>query len=248
MEIIEDVMQKHARATKVWNLSLGIESKICTGSMSDLGIFLDYIQDKYQVQIFVSSGNLNTLPLREWPPQSSVGERDRIISPADSVRAITVGSIALYDSDDSIVKAMQPSPFSRRGPGANYIVKPDVVDFGGNLSKTLHIDGLGMKGMDVRGNIIEGNGTSYSTPRIVQKFASIYDEMTEKDILLAKAMLIHSARMNSRDLLEQNQNNIKYYGFGMPSVSVQDILQCSEDEVTLVFRAKSNTGITFGNV
>ena len=242
MEIIEDVMQKHARATKIWNLSLGIESKICTGSMSDLGIFLDYIQDKYQVQIFVSSGNLNTLPLREWPPQSSVGERDRIISPADSVRAITVGSIALYDSDDSIVKAMQPSPFSRRGPGANYIVKPDVVDFGGNLSKTLRIDGLGMKGMDVRGNIIEGNGTSYSTPRIVQKFASIYDEMTEKDILLAKAMLIHSARMNSRDLLEQNQNNIKYYGFGMPSVSVQDILQCSEDEVTLVFRQKVTQG------
>ena len=111
-------------------------------------------------------------------------------------------------------------------------MKPDVVDYGGNLSRALHIDGLGMKGLDVHGNIIEGNGTSYSTPRAVQKFASIYDEMAEKDILLAKAMLIHSARMNSRDLLEQNQDNIKYYGFGMPSVSVQDILQCSEDEVT----------------
>lgn len=242
MEIIEEVMEKHSGTTKIWNLSLGIESKVCTGSMSDLGIFLDYIQDKYQVQIFVSSGNLNTLPLREWPPQSSLGERDRIISPADSVRAITVGSVALYDSDDSIVKAMQPSPFSRRGPGANYIVKPDVVDYGGNLSRALHIDGLGMKGLDVHGNIIEGNGTSYSTPRAVQKFASIYDEMAEKDILLAKAMLIHSARMNSRDLLEQNQDNIKYYGFGMPSVSVQDILQCSEDEVTLVFRQKVTQG------
>lgn len=242
MEIIEEVMEKHSGTTKIWNLSLGIESKVCTGSMSDLGIFLDYIQDKYQVQIFVSSGNLNTLPLREWPPQSSLGERDRIISPADSVRAITVGSVALYDSDDSIVKAMQPSPFSRRGPGANYTMKPDVVDYGGNLSRTLHIDGLGMKGLDVHGNIIEGNGTSYSTPRAVQKFASIYDEMAEKDILLAKAMLIHSARMNSRDLLEQNQDNIKYYGFGMPSVSVQDILQCSEDEVTLVFRQKVTQG------
>lgn len=242
MEIIEEVMEKYSVTTKLWNLSLGIESKVCNGAMSDLGIFLDYIQDKYQVQIFVSSGNLNTLPLRDWPPQPTIGERDRIISPADSVRAITVGSIALFDSDDSIVKTNEPSPFSRRGPGANYIVKPDVVDYGGNLSNSLCIDRLGMKGLDTQGNIIEGNGTSYSTPRIVQKFASIYDEMVEKDILLAKAMLIHSARMNSRDLLEQNQDNIKYYGFGMPPVEVQDILQCSEDEVTLVFRQKVTQG------
>lgn len=42
--------------------------------------------------------------------------------------------------------------------------------------------------------------------------------------------------MNSRNLLDQNQDNIKYYGFGMPSVNVRDILQCSEDEITIVFK------------
>lgn len=242
MEIIEEVMEKYASSTKIWNMSLGIESKICNGSMSDLGIFLDYIQDKYKVQIFVSSGNLNHPPLREWPAQSNIGERDRIISPADSVRAITVGSIALYQSPDSIVKSHEPSPFSRRGPGANYIVKPDVVDYGGDISRSFSISGLGMKGLDVDGRVIEGNGTSYSVPRIVQKFAAVYDEMVEKDLLLAKAMIIHSARMNSRELLDQNQDNIKYYGFGMPAVNASDILQCSEDEVTLVFRQKVSSG------
>lgn len=242
MEIIEEVMEKYASSTKIWNMSLGVESKICNGSMSDLGIFLDYIQDKYKVQIFVSSGNLNQPPLREWPVQANMGERDRIISPADSVRAITVGSIALYESPDSIVKSHEPSPFSRRGPGANYIVKPDVVDYGGNISRSFSISRLGMKGLDVDGRVIEGNGTSYSVPRIVQKFASVYDEMVEKDLLLAKAMIIHSARMNSRELLEQNQDNIKYYGFGMPAVNATDILQCSEDEVTLVFRQKMSSG------
>ena len=242
MEIIEEVMEKYSSSTKIWNMSLGIESKVCDGSMSDMGIFLDYIQDKYGVQFFVSSGNLNELPLREWPSQDDMGERDRIISPADSVRAITVGAVALYESEDSIVKSNEPSPFSRRGPGANYIVKPDVVDYGGNISRSLSIDGLGMKGMDVNGEIIEGNGTSYSTPRLVQKFASIYDEMVEKDLLLAKAMIIHSARMNSRELMDKNQDNIKYYGFGMPSVNASDILHCSEDEVTLVFKQKVTTG------
>lgn len=41
MEIIEEVMDKYSQSTKMWNLSLGIESKPCDGSMSDLGIFLD---------------------------------------------------------------------------------------------------------------------------------------------------------------------------------------------------------------
>ena len=149
MEIIEEVMEKYSFTTKIWNLSLGIENKPCDGSMSDLGVFLDYIQDKYHVQIFVSSGNVNSLPLRNWPPQKGIGEHDRLISPADSVRAITVGSVALFDSVNSIVKFNEPSPFSRRGPGANYIVKPDIVDYGGNYSTSYKIDGLGVKGLDL---------------------------------------------------------------------------------------------------
>lgn len=242
MEIIEEVMQKYSNTVKIWNISLGIENQVCNGAMSDLGIFLDDIQETYKVQIFVSSGNLNYPPFRQWPPQPSMGERDRIIAPADSVRAITVGALALFDSDKSIVKKNEPSPFSRRGPGANYTTKPDVVDYGGNLSADYRIDGLGMKGMDPSGGVVEGNGTSYSTPRAARKFAAILDEMVEKDILLAKAMLIHSARMNSRDLLGNGQENIKYYGFGMPSDNVQDILQCSQDDVTLVFRQKITQG------
>ena len=242
MEIMEEVMDKYSSSTKIWNLSLGIESKPCDGSMSDLGIFFDYIQDKYHVQIFVSSGNINNLPLRNWPPQKGIGEHDRLISPADSVRAITVGSVALFDSADSIVKYNEPSPFSRRGPGANYIVKPDIVDYGGNLSTSYRIDGLGVNGLDISGKIIEGNGTSYSTPRSLQKYASIYEEMVEPDLLLAKAMLIHSARMNSRELLDEHPDNIKYYGFGIPSADAQDILQCSKDAVTLVFKQKISQG------
>ena len=240
MEIIEEVIKKHASLTKIWNLSLGIEDNVCSGSMSDLGIFLDYVQDKYQVQIFVSSGNIKHPPFRKWPPSDDIGEHDRIVSPADSVRVITVGSLALNDSKDSIVKKDEPSPFSRRGPGANYIVKPDIVDYGGNYSTTNKAAGLGIKGLDSIGNIVERCGTSYSTPRAAQKFASVYDEMVLKDLMLTKAMLIHSARMNSRGLLDKNPDYIKYYGFGMPSAEVADILFCSDagDEVTLVFKQK----------
>ena len=238
MEIIEKTMEKYAQAVKIWNLSLGIDKLVCDGSISDLAVFLDYIQDKYGVQFFVSSGNLIHPPLRTWPPQETMGERDRIISPADSVRAITVGSIAFLDSPQSLVRKNEPSPFSRRGPGANYSVKPDVVDFGGNMDSQYRINGLGMKGLGATGEMIEGNGTSYSNPRVVQKYACIYDGLMEKDLLLAKALTIHSARMTSRELLDNNRENIKYYGFGMPAVDVDDVLLCSKEEVTLIFRQK----------
>lgn len=99
-----------------------------------------------------------------------------------------------------------------------------------------------MKGLDPTGKIIEGNGTSYSTPRSLQKYATICEEMLNPDLLLAKAMLIHSARMNSRELLDEHRDNIKYYGFGIPSIDARDILQCSKDSVTLVFKQKISQG------
>lgn len=243
MDIIEEVMEKHSDKVKIWNMSLGIPNKLCGKSMSDLGIFLDYIQDKYNVQIIVSAGNLEEIPLRTWPSQKDMKERDRIISPADSVRAITVGSVALYDSADSIVKENEPSPFSRRGPGSNYIVKPDLVDYGGNLSITYDQKNLAMRALSPEGKMIEGNGTSYSTPRITQKCAAVFDEMVDKDLLLAKALLVHSARMNSRDLLNDDlQENINYYGFGNPSINISDILHCSDHEMTLVFKQAIQQG------
>lgn len=66
--------------------------------------------------------------------------------------------------------------------------------------------------------------------------------MIEPNLLLAKALLIHSARMNSRELLDENPNNIKYYGFGIPSANSQEILQCSKDSVTIVFKQTITQG------
>ena len=241
MEIIDEVVSKHCHNVKIWNLSLGIEAQICNGSISNLGAFSDYIQEKYNVQFFISSGNKNIGDLRCWPSQFDEDDDcDRIIAPADSVRAITVGSIALKDSEDSVVNAYEPSPFSRRGPGANYIVKPDLIDFGGNCNSEKDCRGIGINGLDPNGNVSELIGTSFSTPRIVKKYASIMDEINDPDILLAKAMLIHSAKVNYGTL--KNPNDIRYYGFGMPHNNINDMIMCSEDEVTLVFKQTVYSG------
>ncbi len=238
IDIIDEVMEKHSHLVKVWNMSIGIVDNICSDTISDFGSYLDYIQDKYNVQIFISSGNLMEPPYRTWPPQQTMGERDKIISPGDSVRGITVGSISLHETYNSIVKKDEPSPFSRRGPGPNHIIKPDIVDYGGNIDSDGTCVNIGIKGLGPNGNIIEGIGTSYSNPRAVQKYAAVYDELIEKDLLLAKAMTIHSARMNSRDLFEKAPENIHYFGFGTPALSSAEILQCSDDEITMIFKQK----------
>lgn len=243
MDIIQEVVEKHHEKVKIWNLSFGNPSNICDGTISDLGVFCDDIQEKYNVQFIISAGNIEDEELlRTWPPTEEVDE-ERIISPGDSIRGITVGSLSHIDDHDSLVKKNQPSPFSRRGPGPSFIVKPDLVDFGGNCRADFNCTNIGMIGLDPKGNLVEDIGTSFSTPRIVRKYADIVENMDEEDLLLSKAMLIHSARSNSRKILDINQDNIKYFGFGIPSENSNEILMCSENEITLIFKSKIVDGV-----
>src|SRR5690625_3681599 len=205
MDIIIDVMNRYSGKVKLWNLSLG-SNNLCGDGISTLGSFFDDIQDEYGVQFIVAAGNINQEPLRSWPPQENIGEHDRITTPADSVRSVTVGSIAQFDSKDSIVNKNEPSPFSRRGPGANFIVKPDVVDYGGNNDNTYGFKGLGARGLNKRGQIVEGNGTSYSAPRISRKIADLKNALNEDDLLLSKALLVHSAKLNTK-VINQIKDN-----------------------------------------
>lgn len=245
VEITKDVLAQYSGRVKVWNFSLGLRVPITGDSISDLGAFLDRMQGMYDVQFFVAVGNMdgNDCPLRTRENKDMLGGADRIISPADSVRSISVGSIALNDSDDSYARAGEPSPFSRRGPGANYVVKPDLVDYGGNCGPGDQT-GLQMIGLDNYGEATVGIGTSYATPRVVQKYASIFDELETSDILLSKALLIHSARMNSREWYENegSRENYDFYGFGMPAVDASSVLDCQGNEMTLIFKSTVFTG------
>ena len=238
--IIVEVMEECSKHIKIWNLSLGTNKLVADDELSDLAIFCDYIQDKYNVQFIISAGNYKGNPTRTWPTNIN-DNRDRITIPADSVRAITVGSIALKSSKHSIVNKNEPSPFSRKGPGANYMVKPEVVDYGGNILVNGHYQGVGVLGLNEKGQIVEGIGTSYSTPKITYKFAKILDELSDKDLLLTKGFLIHDARVNSKQLNITN-NEVMYYGFGNPSYNNQNILGCDDNEITLVFKQKIPKG------
>ncbi len=237
LERLEEIMKKYSDKVKVWNLSLGTDSEV-TDVISDFAIELDRIQDEYGVQIFIAAGNYEE-SIRKWPIDNDE-YNDRVTTPADSIRGITVGSVAL---DNGVVNKNEPSPFTRRGPGANFINKPDIVDYGGNINADKSIAGCGIISFDINGNFIEGIGTSYSTPFAVVKYQNILNSINNENSLeLSKALLVHSCVNPITKNIEIPDDEMKYFGFGIAQDDLDEVLKCDNSKVTIIFQGTIKDG------
>jgi hypothetical protein len=156
---------------------------------------------------------------------------------ADSVRSLVVGSLAQSSEKNDLTSVNNPSPFSRIGPGPAYIVKPDLVHYGGNvrIDENRRISESGNLTIGMGGTIVYSSGTSFSTPRIAALASELSNDIKEEfDPLLIKALLIHSCNYPSEINMPVNERT-KYTGFGKPS-SVAQILYNAPNEVTLILR------------
>lgn len=146
-----------APTVRVINLSIGDPSRPLDGPLSPFARMLDWLAWKYKLLFVVSAGN-TTDPIELGMPRGQVaqlGAEDlakavarsihnrahlqRILSPAEAVNALTIGSL---HSDDSGVPAANalidpyplpgfPSPTNRIGLGFKRGVKPDLLLEGG---------------------------------------------------------------------------------------------------------------------
>lgn len=215
--------------TRVWNLSLGTNGDCCDqNAFSDFSMKLDELQDNYNVRFVIASGNVRDL--RPWPTNGYAGV-DRICPPADSVRGITVGSVAHLESPKSLSTRGDPSPFSRRGPGPGFVPKPEVSHLGGNCTSAGDYSQIGVISVNGSGQKAEDIGTSFSTPLVSSILSHIYDRAPSVSHPLAKALLIHSA-VSQHPSLEAS--HIPYKGFGVPA-DPDDAIFCSGTAATLVF-------------
>lgn len=229
IENIREIIKRKHKEIKIWNLSISIRREISKSKFSDFAIALDEIQDEFNVLICKSAGNCTnfakTLPL------------GKLHEGADSVRSLVVGSIADKQEGVDISEPENPSPFSRKGPGPAYIIKPDIVHYGGNagVDSRGNIIESGVFSFSNSGTIIEKAGTSFSTPRVASLAAGLLNEMDEEfDSLLLKTMIIHSASY-SENLKVPEMERTKYIGFGVPE-PVRSILYNSQTEATLILR------------
>jgi hypothetical protein len=239
LAIIREVVPKHPEV-RVWNASLAGNVPCSDFQFSDLAIALDEIQQAHNITFVLAAGNYNVPPFRGWPTDQSLGQRDRICGPADSTRALTVGSVAHRDSPTACVTAQCPSPFSRRGPAPAYIPKPEVVHYGGNCDAHGRHAQIGVLSVDAVGNLAESIGTSFAAPIVAALLANVQAIPSETiSNAMARALVIHSAAIAEVD---QVADEVNYRGFGVPQ-SIDDILGCDHWRATLLFEIEIRAGI-----
>jgi serine protease AprX len=229
---LETALQAHANEFKVWNLSIGTDAVCSVDEFSEFAEELDNLQEKYQVSFVISAGNYNNPPLLDYPRKPLQIDAGRITTPADSVLGITVGSVSHVDYKKNGPKEHQPSAFSRHGAGPNYIIKPDLVHYGGSCSTDFsHVAGV----RSVNGNgSAENLGTSFAAPLVSRTLAQIYHQITPTPTpVLARALLTHHARdPRTQQRVPDGEEN--FFGFGLPS-PVPYCLECTPHTSTLVF-------------
>jgi hypothetical protein len=229
---LDSVLRQYANRYKVWNLSLGTDAICSLDEFSSFAEELDNLQEKYAVSFVISSGNYVTPPLLDYPRQGPQLEVGRITAPADSVLGITVGSVSHVDYKRDGLKEHHPSAFSRHGAGPNYIIKPDLVHYGGACS----IDGSLVSGIrSLNGNGAADNlGTSFAAPLVSRTLAQIYHQITPTPKpVLARALLTHHAR-DPRTQMRVPDGEENFFGFGLPA-TIPHCLECTPYTSTLVF-------------
>lgn len=220
---LETAVEKYSNVVKHWNLSLAAQTPDRhPTTFSDLGMGLDNLHKRYGVTFCCSPGNCRSLR-PAWPPDPNVTLQEWVASPGDALCGITVGSCTPDDSPvDALAPSGAPSPFSPRGPVAYSVVKPDLVEVGGNVGR----DGITRIGVDtIRGNgeYHTDIGTSFSTPRVCGTCAELTACLERSyttacnSLLLSKALMLHHASVPSAPIFGTNIRLSDFYGYGKPT-------------------------------
>ena len=160
----------------------------------------------------------------------------RVPNPAQSVQAITVGSVIREEFADGDVRSFagkdRPSSFSRTGLGIWNSVKPDVVEYGGDYvvdsgeppSLTIHGE---MCPELVRGTRAGGPltardtlGTSFAAPKVTHIAARLQALLPDEPTLLYRALIAQSAQWPAwaRQIADPEEAlaALRHIGYGIP--------------------------------
>lgn len=205
---------------RVFNLSYGDLNKIYDGRhVRGLAYTLDRLTRELGVLFVVPTGNLllSQLPAdaREDYPDYLLAESTRLIDPATSLNALTVGGLAQHGAtrgaqvypntleDFPLGRTDQPFPLTRRGPSINGAIKPDLVEHAGNVAIPRTGGGSRHAGLGVvsfNGGFAGGQafsediGTSYAAPLIAHKAARLLAELPDATPNLLRALIGAHAR------------------------------------------------------
>lgn len=261
--LIEEIMRDYPE-TKIFNLSVSEKTAYIGTHMPSLAAALDKVIHENNVLFIVSAGNLKrssaittNLGISEYlqagknyPTYLNENET-KIANPGVSYFAITVGSIAKEDFEDSDYIALAGknyiSPFSRTGLGMWGSIKPDVVEFGGDLIKNKLTNELitnestapELINSTLHGASAVGKddcGTSFSTPKVSYIASKLQAEHPTESAQMYRALIIQSARLPDHCFNNPTLNDFRYYGYGIPDIN--RALSNSESRITFIQEGK----------
>jgi len=270
-ELLHQILAHYKTLSRVFQHS--INSDVCCrlGRMSIWASTIDLISHEEGVLFIQSVGNIQEVvdyfrngkryPDYLYEPSS------RIANPAQSLQALTVGSISdeFYQGANirSIAPTKNPSSFSRTGFGMWDSIKPEVVEFGGDhvidsgnppsLTTPQAVCPELIRSTRNGGPSFDRDaiGTSFSTPKVSHIAGQLATLLPQHHALLYRALIINSARWPEwaeNIPVNQRLQMIRSIGYGVPGLS--RATENTDNRITLVtenvYEIKAKEGFIFG--
>lgn len=236
----------HYSPTRLFNLSASRERPQSYTHMPSWAATIDKLIWENDILFMIAAGNIprisadpnipsvqNYVTSGTFYPDFLKQERSKITSPAHSSFALTVGSICIGEFDNgsfiSFGKTQYPSSFSRAGLGLWGMIKPDVVEYGGdfvydkgNAGNISTRDGISpqlVRATRDGGPAVgqDAVGTSFSTPKVSHIAAALQALYPDEPALLYRALIVQSASLP--DCSNQIDHCLYHYGYGLPDIN-----------------------------
>ena len=245
-QAVREAVSRHG--VRTFNLSINATQDVAQSRYSIYAARLDQIADTYGVLFVNSVGNLppaqSRAPWQKRPVDiktylAARTSPDTILTPSESTRAISVGALNPPGTNQI---AGAPTIYTRRGPGLQVGVKPDVATVGGagQSSPALPTGLMSITPGGTRKNVV---GTSFAAPLVARTTAEL-DVSTAGGLTIEslKAMLVHHTHLPG-PLAKRGLKDIarQFVGYGFPD-SAMSMLETDDHQITLLFQSRLTIG------
>lgn len=138
-----------------------------------------------------------------------------------------------------------PSAFSRTGLGLWNMIKPDVVEYGGdwirekNANPNLSYESITSPELiKATGTAYARDtiGTSFAAPKVTHIAAQLQKLYAFEDANLYRALIVQSARLPGEKFKDPRVEDLRYFGYGIPNL--ERATKNTDNRITLIATEK----------